>query len=74
MGKFLTAALAALALTASPAFGKSQSEPDAPGGGKDKGERRICKTFENTASRMKREKVCLTRQQWKKFEAEQSFH
>jgi putative hemolysin len=38
---------------------------------KEKGERKICKTYENSASRMKREKLCLTRDEWKKFEADQ---
>jgi hypothetical protein len=38
---------------------------------KDKGERKICKTFDYSASRLKREKLCLTRDEWKKFEADQ---
>jgi hypothetical protein len=38
---------------------------------KDKGERKICKTYEYSASRLKREKLCLTRDEWKKFEADQ---
>jgi hypothetical protein len=37
---------------------------------RDKGERKICKTFEYSASRLKREKLCLTRDEWKKFEAD----
>jgi hypothetical protein len=38
---------------------------------KDKAGRKICKTFEYSASRLKREKLCLTRDEWKKFEADQ---
>jgi hypothetical protein len=37
-----------------------------------KEERKTCRTYANSASRMKRERLCLTRQQWKKFDAEQS--
>jgi hypothetical protein len=38
---------------------------------RDKSERKICKTYEYSASRLKREKLCLTRDEWKKFEADQ---
>ena len=33
------------------------------------GERKICKTFANSASRMKSERLCLTQAGWKKFDA-----
>ena len=49
--------------TATAADGSSAATP--------KGERKTCKTFQNTASRMHPEKLCLTREGWKKFEAEQ---
>ncbi|MEA3039806.1 MAG: hypothetical protein QOE79_2319 [Sphingomonadales bacterium] len=45
--------------------------PAAVSADRDKGERKICKTFEYSASRLKREKLCLTRDEWKKFEADQ---
>jgi hypothetical protein len=45
--------------------------PTAVAADRDKGERKICKTFEYSASRLKREKLCLTRDEWKKFEADQ---
>ena len=71
-----TAALAMVAAT--PAFAaKSQNQNQQvvasdPGGGagvvKDK---KICRSFQNTISRMKREKLCLTKDEWKKFEADQ---
>ena len=65
------ASAAALALIAgTPAFAaKGQNEQAAGGSGaKTKSERKICRTFENSASRMKQEKLCLTRAEWKKFE------
>lgn len=77
--KLIFAASAALALVAgAPAFAaKSQNRQTvgSDGGGsgaKAKGERKTCRTFDSTESRMKREKLCLTRAQWKKFEAEQA--
>ena len=76
--KLIFASTAALALIAgAPAHGaKSQSEPvaDSDGGGagaKAKDERKICKMFDSTESRMKREKLCLTREGWKDFERAQ---
>jgi hypothetical protein len=72
--KMILASAAALALAAgTPAFAaKSQSQQlaasDAGGGGEQA--RKICRRFKNTVSRMKAEKVCLTRAEWKKFEAE----
>jgi len=71
------ASAAALALVAgTPAFAaKEQNErqhavaSDSAGG--EAKARKICRTFRNTVSRMKAEKVCLTRAEWKKVEAEQ---
>ncbi len=75
--KLMFAAASAFALVAvAPAqAAKSQdrqsAESEAGGAGaRAKGERKICRTFERTESRMKRDKVCLTRQEWKKFERE----
>ena len=66
------ATLSLLAASAGPALAKAQEgEGNASvAGAAAKSEKKICKTFENTASRMKREKLCLTRAQWKKFDAE----
>jgi hypothetical protein len=80
--KFILASTAALALVAgSPAFAaRAQSEQasttgDASGasdGGKAKSERKTCRTFIGSDSRMKRDRLCLTRAGWKKFEATQA--
>ena len=77
--KLVLASTAALALIAgAPAqAAKGQSEAaaaESDGGGsgaKAKDERKTCRTFDNTVSRINRERLCLTREQWKKFEAEQ---
>jgi hypothetical protein len=75
--KLIFASTAALALIAgAPASAaKSQSEQaaasDGGGGAKAKDERKSCRFFDNTATRMKRERLCLTPEQWKKFEEEQ---
>ena len=76
--RMIFASTAALALVAgTPAFAaKSQGQSqqaaasESGGGGGEKA-RKICRTFKNTVSRMKAEKVCLTRAEWKKVEAEQ---
>ena len=77
--KQMFAATAALALAAgAPAFAaKSQDRQAADSGGggagaKVKSERKTCRTFESTESRMKREKVCITREGWKEFERTQT--
>ena len=77
--KFIFASTAALALVAgTPAFAaKAQSEQASTAstanyGGKTKSERRTCRTFIGSASRMKKDRLCLTRAEWKKFEATQS--
>jgi hypothetical protein len=77
--KLIFASTAALALVAgAPAHAaKSQAERalaaaadgGAGAGAKAKNERKTCRTFDNSASRMKRERLCLTREQWKKFDS-----
>jgi hypothetical protein len=77
--KMIFASAAALAMVAgTPAFAaKSQNErqhavaSDAAATGGEAKARKICRTFKNTISRMKAERVCLTRAEWKKVEAEQ---
>jgi predicted transglutaminase-like cysteine proteinase len=75
MRKFIFASAAALAMAASgPALAKSQNNEAGTASaeaGKGKAERKICRTLENSASRMKAEKVCLTKEQWRKFDAAQ---
>ena len=39
---------------------------------KDPGDRRICKIFEQTGSRLAKNKVCMTRREWKQEEDEQA--
>ncbi|MET1112931.1 MAG: hypothetical protein ABWX67_15550 [Allosphingosinicella sp.] len=76
--KMILAATAALAMAAgTPAVAaKSQNQNQqavaADAGGGSGGAKKICRTFRNTVSRMKAEKLCLTRAGWKKFEQEQS--
>jgi hypothetical protein len=36
-----------------------------------KAEKKTCRTYQNTVSRMKSERLCLTREQWRKFEEQQ---
>ena len=75
--KLIFASTAALALIAgAPAHAaKSQSEQAAGAeggsGARAKDDRKTCRVFDNSASRMKRERLCLTREQWKKFDEEQ---
>ena len=72
--KMIFASAAALAMAAgTPAFAaKGSGQPSADAGGyKAKAERKKCKTFENSAMRTKRERLCLTAAEWKKFEAAQ---
>ena len=66
----LIASIAALSMfaLATPAAAKAQA--DEANAGSAKAEKKICRTFDNTASRMKATKVCLTKAEWKKFEAE----
>jgi hypothetical protein len=75
--KLILASTAALALIAGAPAQAAKSRGDqalaAEGGGaaaKAKDERKSCRFFDNSASRMKRERVCLTPEQWKKFDEE----
>jgi hypothetical protein len=77
----LLAAAAALTMIATPALAErgrsseaatteaatapAQASPDA------KAEKKTCRTFQNTVSRMKSERLCLTREEWRKFEDQQ---
>ena len=75
MSRTIFASATALALlTGAPALAaKSQSAETAAtaNGAKQKAERKICRTFPSTESRMKAERLCLTREGWKKFDAQQ---
>jgi hypothetical protein len=76
--KMIFASAAALAIAAgTPAFaakGQNQNRQvalaDADGDGGEKA-KKTCRTFPHSATRMKREKLCLTRAEWKKFEETQ---
>lgn len=70
MGKTLFAAAAALAIVSGPALAKGQNDEStrASAAAKQKAERKICRTYPATESRMKSTRLCLTRAQWKKFE------
>jgi hypothetical protein len=60
----MTAAMPAAALA------KGQDgQPTNSSASNDKGERKICKTFASTESRMKSTRLCLTKAEWKKFDA-----
>ena len=79
--KMIVASAAALALTGgTPAYAaKSQSQRalatvDGSAGTTAKEERKTCRLIDNSASRMKRQRLCLTREEWKKFDAEQADH
>ena len=74
--KLIFASTAALALIAAGAPAQAAKNESARAlaaaeggtGVKAKDERKSCRYFDNSASRMKRERLCLTREQWKKFE------
>jgi hypothetical protein len=75
--KLIFASTALALIAGAPAYAaKSQAEPElaaADGAGaRIKEERKTCRTFDNSTSRMKRERLCLTREQWKKFNEEQA--
>lgn len=76
--KLIFASTAALGLLAGVPAHAAKNESaralaaaDSAAGAKSKDERKTCRFFDNTASRMKRERLCMTREQWKKFEDEQ---
>ena len=70
---FSSIAALALVMTATPALASAKSKDQAGDRNavaiEDKGERKICKRFDNSASRMKSTRLCLTKAEWKKFEA-----
>ena len=79
----LLAAAAAFTMIATPALasksraaeaatsGAASASPQASSDVDTKAEKKTCRRFENTASRMKAEKLCLTREEWRKFEDSQ---
>ncbi|HEU0098148.1 MAG TPA: hypothetical protein VFQ67_05160 [Allosphingosinicella sp.] len=78
--KMIFASAAALAMVAgTPAFaaknqGQQQALASDSGGGagvKAKSERKICKFIDATESRMKRERLCYTKAEWRKFDEAQ---
>jgi hypothetical protein len=61
------AAVALLSAGAAPAFAKTQdSQSMASGGASASSERKVCKHFHNTVTRLGRERVCLSKAEWKK--------
>jgi hypothetical protein len=65
------AAAASIAASSAPAFAKAQDSQGngSPGASaRETGERKICKRFENSSSRLLSERLCLTRTEWKKFD------
>jgi hypothetical protein len=50
---------------AAPETASAQASPDA------KAEQKTCRYFANTASRLKSERLCLTKDQWRKFDEQQ---
>ena len=80
--KIYAAPLAALILTAaapaapSIAMASNQEQSNAAGSSGEsnetaKSERKTCKYFANTASRMRGKRLCLTQAQWREFNAAQ---
>ena len=64
------AAAALLSAGTAPAFAKAQDSQSvsSPGASSEKSERKICKRFDHTASRLLSETVCFTKADWKKFD------
>jgi hypothetical protein len=65
------AAAALIGAGSAPAFAKtqdSQGNGSAGASASDRGERKICKRFDNSASRLRSERLCLTKAEWKKFD------
>jgi len=68
------ASLAAFAAPASAARPEGQPDTNAASqatAGKD-GEGKTCRTFANSARRIGMTRICLTKEDWKKFDAEQA--
>ncbi len=67
------AAAALVAAGSAPAFAKSQDNQGNGSAGasvEDRGDRKICKRFDHSASRLLSERVCFTKSDWKKFDAQ----
>ena len=75
--KMIFASTAALALVAgTPALAaKNQNQQiaaaEAGGSGAKAKSQKSCRFIDNSASRMKRQRLCFTREQWKKFDSAQ---
>ncbi len=74
------APIALAALIATPALAaKGRAEANAPDAvaatsqeaPAAKADPKICRRYENTASRMRAERLCLTREEWRKFDEQQ---
>ena len=63
------AAAALIGAGSAPAFAKAQDSQsvNSAGASSDKSERKTCKRFDHSASRLLSEKVCFTKSDWKKF-------
>ena len=59
----------AIAAPASAAAAKGQ-DASATTASEGKAEKKICRRFDNTTSRMKSTRLCLNKAEWKKFEAD----
>jgi hypothetical protein len=65
---FASIAAAAMVATAVPAAAFAKSQGDQPATATT-GEKKICKSFAATESRMKTTRLCMTKAEWKKFNA-----
>ena len=63
------AALSMIAVAAPAAAAKGQDAPETTASA-GKAETKTCRRFDNTTSRMKSTRLCLTKAEWKKFEAD----
>ena len=66
----LIASFAALSMIAFAAPASAKTQAEEPTSGASKAEKKVCKTFQNTASRMQPTRLCLSKAGWKKFDAE----
>jgi hypothetical protein len=62
-----------LALSAAPAFAaknsaKDQTAAEETGASAAAAERKICRRLENSGTRMKNDRVCLTKEEWRKLD------
>ena len=68
--KTLLASIAAISMAAVPAAAFAKSQAEQPAVASSAGEKKICKTFASTESRMKSTRLCMTKAEWKKFDSE----